>query len=87
MEGELWQRTYDLTTVLPNQLSSQLQPKLLDSDLGVRTTVFIEDVCIGYCNIEQEVEYVLVELSAFGTAIVIERNWYPCLLPCGLCTE
>ena len=50
------------TTVLPNQLSSQLQPKLLDSDLGVRTIVFIEDICIGYCNIQQEVEYVLVEL-------------------------
>ena len=78
-EVSQWKKNYgrggttwsSATTVLPNQLSSQLQPKLLDSDLGVRTIVFIEDVCVGYCNIEQGVEYVLIELSAFGTAVVV----------------
>jgi len=99
LDGEVsqWKENYgrggttwsSATTVLPNQLSTQLQPKLLDFDLGVRTIVFIEDICIGYCNIEQEVEYVLVELSAFGMAVVVAMQLVTPVYSShvGICTE
>lgn len=60
------------TTVVANQLLSQLDPKIFDGlVLGTGGVMLVKDECIGNCNIQQKIKYVLIELSAFHVAAVI----------------
>ena len=63
------------TTIVPNELSCQLQPEGLDcGEWYTATVALLEDVGVRDGDVKQKIKNVLVEFSALGSAAIVASN-------------
>ena len=63
------------TTIVPNELSCQLQPEGLDcGEWYTATVALLEDVGVCDGDVKQKIKNVLVEFSALGSAAIVASN-------------